>query len=349
MEVLHQIEELLRAERVISFFDRSIDPYQAILFRREQANHGTSTIALFDQNVLNDVIELVRSAVDGDQRPCSERGRFGAALMAFLQAANILIEPSIAIHEKKEHALRDLQLFRCADNVDAELYARLAIGELHRLPAESLPELLPLETEHDFSKKITGRSVFRAALLKIACLELQPSEPTDKMAEFLRWSFEDFCIARIPILLACAYFCPGRQSPMITGLRSPDRNRALDKIENALWDVQLIDNWTKRVTKQKVERKLWLLCSRDRAVHNVAGAICHANASPADLERVEIEFFTQYWGERNGMPLALALKNYQRCADDPRRLHHRDRSIARLAKMNLDMEQEILTWTPPLS
>jgi hypothetical protein len=55
-EVLLQIEKIIRQEKVFTFFDQREDPYQVLLYRRQQTFHKTKTIAFFDQNVLNDVL-----------------------------------------------------------------------------------------------------------------------------------------------------------------------------------------------------------------------------------------------------------------------------------------------------
>lgn len=264
--------------------------------------------------------------------------------MAFLQTANILIEPSFAVHEKGEHANTDLQLFRSADNIDPVLYAKLALGMVDRLPIESL-RLPPLEN-HDFSKKITGRAVLRIPMLKIASLELGPLKPKDKMAEFIRWSFETFCLARVPTVVACALFSPNRKHPMVLGLRSPDRQRALQKIENALWDVQLIDNWSKRLGEQKTKNILLVLCTRDRAVQNAAKVLCRAEATPDELNGALSEYFVSHWGDKDGRALASMFLEKQLNLDDPSRLLNKDRSSKRLTEMDKELEADILNWHP---
>lgn len=344
VEALRRIEHILREKRVFGFFDRTFDPYNLLSFVEQMLAHGSRSVAYFDQNVLNDCIEPVRMAFGDDMRPCTERGRFGAALMAFLQAGDILIEPSIAVHEKSEYGHRDLQLFRCADLVDPILYARLALGEIDRLPREALPALEEPEHHLDFSKPITNTSVFRIALLKIACLEVGSLERKEKMINLIRWSLEDFCFARVPILMGCSYLSPRRQSPMLKSLRSPDRRRALTGIENALWDMLLIQNWTKKVSAQKRENRLYLLCSRDAAVQTIANVICQADASPSDLEGYLRAFFVSFWGEKDGDELASFLFACERRRDDPARLHNKDRSPERLLQMRDALERELLEW-----
>ena len=344
VEVLRRIEDILRKRRVFGFFDRTFDPYNLLSFVEQRLAHDSRTVAYFDQNVLNDCIEPVRMAIDGDVRPCTERGRFGAALMAFLQAGDILIEPSIAVHEKRQYAQRDLQLFRCADLVDPRLYAGLALCETDRLPREALPKLEEPEHHLDFSKPLTGTLILKTALLKVACVEVGPLDRKGKLREFIRWSFEDFCFARVPILMACSYLSPRRQNPMLKDLRSPDRRRALMGIENALWDVHLIHNWTKKVAAQKEGNRLYLLCSRDAAVQTIAEIICQADASPSDLEDLLRSFFVSYWGQKDGNELASFLIDCERRKDDPMRSHHKDRSHGRLLKMRDALERDLLEW-----
>lgn len=344
VEVLHRIEAILREKRVFGFFDQTIDPYDLTVFIQERFAHNTQTVALFDQNVLNDSIEPARILIDAETRPCSDRGRLGAALMAFLQAGNILVEPTFAIHEKGPFAHRDLQIFRAADNVDPAIYARIALGELDQLPAGALPQLGEPETKCDFSKPIKGRSVLRLALLKIACLELSQLSKKEKMAEFIRWSFEDFCFARIPMLLACSYLSPKRQNPMLKKIQSKDRMLAMRSIENALWDVQLLQDWAKRVTEQKRRNCLYLLCSGDIAVQNIASVLCRADASPGEIQGVVTDFFIKHWGDRDGKSLADYLHLCEKRKDDRRRFFHKDRSATRLALMAKNLESELMEW-----
>ena len=151
-------------------------------------------------------------------------------------------------------------------------------------------------------------------------------------------------VARVPILMACSYLSPRRQNPILKDLRSPDRRRALMGIENALWDVHLIHDWTKKAAAQKDENRLYLLCSRDASVQTIAEIICHADASPSDLEDHLRSFFVSYWGRKDGDELASFLIDCEQRKDDPIRSHHKDRSHGRLLQMRDGLKRDLLEW-----
>ena len=96
---LDRLQNRLRETGLFLSLGDENERYQVLTYRRQKAYHNSDTYAFLDRNTLNDVLAIVRPAVEGRIEPCAERGRTGAAMMAFLQSANILIEPSIALYE----------------------------------------------------------------------------------------------------------------------------------------------------------------------------------------------------------------------------------------------------------
>lgn len=181
-ETLRKIEGVLQKEELFVLFDPSAEVYNLGFYITQKSLHGTATVALIDRNILKDVLPIVENSLSGNNKSCPERCRIGAALMAFLQAGNVLIEPSIALYEQRPNAERELQLFRCADNIDPVLYASLAEGTIDTIPKSAIP---PLEHEgkkfSDGSGSLCGSEAMRVAMLKLAQTRRIPGPGTGRL------------------------------------------------------------------------------------------------------------------------------------------------------------------------
>ena len=128
---LEFIQRLLKQENIIisCFQKNELDNYHFINFIKEKELFGTETYALIDRNIFSDIIAIVKGE-NVELREGNKIGplRIAAAMMAFLQCANILIEPNLSLYEyavtKSSSAAADeLKLFRRADNLHPQIYA----------------------------------------------------------------------------------------------------------------------------------------------------------------------------------------------------------------------------------
>lgn len=341
---LQAIQAILSQDKILCAIEPDAVLYDCLTWRRQTAHYGTQVFALFDRNVLNDVLAVARPASLGVREKCCGRSRIGAALMTFLQCSNVLIEPSMALFENPARAAEEITLFRRADEVDARIYAEIALGRRDHLPPEMLPEpRRPIPTVN-FYKPISGRRNVLIAILKIAELELAQEPPLAKMEQFLRWSHKDFLFLAPVILLAAAYFTPRREGALLKNLHSPDRQKALTAIQNAVWDLQVIYQWNKRVFAQPEKNHYWLLCSRDRALRRIAKvAQCYTD-EPGAGEIAARQFFQQCWGEKNGARLADLLFELHGDHENPSRMANRKPSSAYLDQLAADLEKKIHAW-----
>jgi len=352
-ETLRKIEGVLQNEELFVLFDPSAEVYNLGFYITQKRLHDTTTVALIDRNILKDVIPIVEDSLSGNNESCPERCRIGAALMAFLQAGNVLIEPSIALYEQRSNAERELQLFRCADNIDPRFYASLAEGAIDTIPKSAIP---PLDYEgkqfSDGSVSLRGNAAMRVAMLKLAEIDLSDRAPSEKMNAFLEWSYWDFCLAMLPIFVACRQFAPGHfqrgVKPLLRGHRVMNREKALLGVENALWDIQLIKEWAGKVQMQSAENRLWLLCSRDaalrdiaRVVHNVEKSSGGSGADPLD------EYFVRYWGESDGLPFARRWRAWHREEKDhPKRKSNQEGFVDTWEELAEQSREKICAWRP---
>lgn len=323
---LARIESIVREHELICAFipDGSADPYRCVTWREQKAHHETEVCALFDRNVLVDVLSLVRAGLAGRREPREERGRIGAALMAFLQCSNIVIDPGMALYENPDRAKEELSLFRRADKVPATVYTDLALGRLQHLPQDSIPPVAGKLPEVDFDQRLRGRRNLLIGLLKVANLELSGLAPVEKMKAFFRWSYAEFLFLTPVILLAGAYFTPRRKGPLLKDLRSADRDKALAAVNNALWDMQIIVEWTRRVRRHQDGNRYWILCSRDRALKSIARAILCDGETPG-ADRIGLRaYFHEHWDARAADEIADLAEELHADTANPRRPANQD-------------------------
>lgn len=343
---LGEIGSILRSHDVFSCFDSSVDCYDVLTFRRQQLRHNSKVCALFDRNILNDVLSLFRNNPSAEFPSCSDRGRIGAAVMAFLQAGNVLIEPCIALYENPKLATQELDLFRRADNVDTAIYAKLALGVLNKAPSGCLPSNKAQPPQVDYFKPLTGRRIHRVAVLKIAVLDLSSDLPHRKLRRYMEWCHRDFLFCAPAMLLAIIHLTSRCASPLIKNLRSQDRNKAVQDIDNAVWDLLLIRKWLDFVDEQKRENKLWLLCSRDKTLKTIATALHVTEPTTEKLEAGLTKLFKAHWGSERGEALARLGISLQRDAANPVRKLNQPESHGLLDQLESELERQILDWRP---
>lgn len=273
--------------------------------------------------------------------------------MAFLQAGDILIEPSVALYEQRSEAERELKLFRSADNIEPAIYAGLAVGAIDSVPRSSIPMIEREAAEFtDASESLRGHALMRVAMLKLAEIDLSDLAPLEKMQSYLDWMYWTFCLAMVPMFVACRQFAPGHLQrgikPLLRGHRVADRARALRAVENALWDAQLIKEWSTKVQKQQEENRLWLLCSRDAALRDIARTIHDVQTEEEGSSRdILEEYFVRYWGESDGVVLTQTLRSREGAASDhPARRSNQPRFKETWDSLAQESRENILTWRP---
>lgn len=346
---LEAIEAVIRQHEIFCAPVTGVDIYKILTWRRETANYGTGVYALFDRNVLSDVIQLARPAAAGLAEDCGERGRVGAALMAFLQCSNIVIEPNIALYENASRANEELGLFRRADEVDSGVYTDIALGRKNSIPPESLPVLGKPLPQVNFDMAIKGRRNLRIATLKIAELELLELPALQKMELFLQWSFSEFLVLAGPVLLAAAYFTPRREGSVLKSLRSADRQKALAAVSNAVWDLQMIYHWAKRAGQQQKENSFWLFCSRDKALKHIARAFLCSSDEPNAVDANLKKFLEKMWGSQDGAHLAELMRSLEREQHSPDRMVNAGASNDYADQLAAQIESSFLSWRPSKS
>lgn len=343
---IEQIQIILKDQDIFLSPRNDIDRYDWQTFRLAAAEGGTETVALFDRNVFSDVVSIARSA-EIDQAPASiERARIGAAVMAFLQCSNVLIEPNLALYEEPNGAFKDFRLFRRADEVDARIYTEIALGRLDRISGFQLPPPKVEPKPEDFTRPFKGAEAHRIAVLKIAELELSTLPPLKKLKQFLRWVFHEYVFLPAAVTLAAQQFAPPRGKPLLRNLRSTDRQKALHGVENAVWDLLVAMNWAERVLEQKQKKRFWLLCSRDEALKQLASRLLFTSIEGESRDVALRRIFSELWGAELGRSLSREMVSLMDDKDNLARKVNQPNFDQHFDTLEAELKRRVLNWQP---
>jgi hypothetical protein len=196
--------------------------------------------------------------------------RWAAAVLAFSQLAKITFDYASSIYELASakggaEAGEEIKRFRIADNSDPRLFIDFALGRVNRIPESGFADL-PKENKVDlaeFEKRTNDFRINYIHALKIAELSQRAIEPVEKMITLLDWMANEFMFGAPALLFANRYFSPNRFRRMIKGLRKKD-------IQNAAWDLTLVQNWRRAALKGIKGTKPAILMSGDKAVKDIA-------------------------------------------------------------------------------
>lgn len=343
---LERIAASLRELDVFCPGPTAADIYSWLSCRRSSAD-GVTLVALFDRNVLKDVIELARTARDDFRGPMPLRARSGAAVMAYLLCCNVLIDPGLAVHEQPESAEDDLALFRQADEADAAAYAAVALGRSQRLKRRSLPAVQTQRPSEKDWGNVRGREVHWLAVLKIALLELMPLTGHQRFEEFIDWTSSQYLFLPAALNLAIHQFRPQRTKPVLKRAGSRDRQRALEGVNNAVWDLTIASEWAERCTRQLHEKKFWILCSGDEGLKLLARNLLFSREAGQTRESALQAVLIEAWGPSRGRKMAKRLLELMLDQRNPERWSNQDGFEGKVAAMGAELKQQFLSWQPP--
>lgn len=145
----------------------------------------------------NLVSRMARVAQHGVRWPLDEPTRLAVRVMAFAQAMDIQIEPTIAFHELaqrdgNECAHEELRWFRAADQAQAGSWIEIAMHRADRLPVAVLAE----KGNEDLARPLSRWRRNYIVALKIAELELAAIPPLEKVRKLLDWMVNEFIVGR---------------------------------------------------------------------------------------------------------------------------------------------------------
>ena len=140
------------------------------------------------------------------------------------------------------------------------------------------------------------------------------------MLALLDWMHDDFIVAGPAAMLACIYFAPNSppRAGLLKRLNSPDRQRALDGVKNAAWDITHLSDFIKKVNEANGNGTRYLLASRDKALHIMAKFLFDFSADGIHLGPVA-DGLSAWWPVDQAISIAEWLARLIEEAEDPGR------------------------------
>ena len=305
---------------------------------------GNETVILPDRNIVSRMARMAKGDAIGKD------ARVIAGIAAFAHWFDMQIEPSIAFHELAPQdgnagALEELAWFRAADHGDKFDFLDVALGRRDRLAQAGTPR--PLES-HDLAKKLRDWSTSYGAVLKLADIELnRRSKPIDKIMELLDWLHRDYFLSGHVAMMACVYFAPtdAPKAGLMKGLRSEDRERAIDGAKNATWDAVYLGSLISMANKSAGGPKRFIYASLDRGARLIARMALAFGADGPHPDEIE-GILSEWWTPREAASIADKLTEIVLELDTPAMEEKRRRASAAKPETIARGELAIRSWSP---
>lgn len=314
-EDLDLVQDMIRNAGLLTIFDASKDPADALLYRNEETIWKTESRALIDLNVLKDILSVARP---GDRRSPDAR-KLGAAFVAFCQCANISIDPAIALHESPKSWREELQLFRSIDNAETSDLVKVALGELEQIPLGCLQEFQIEDLPREMPERLRGHAALQTAMLKIALIGRTRDTTFRKLESFMDWSYHEYLFSREALHLALFHLTGNSPDPILKKTCAQSPNDRLAALDNAVWDLILVRNWVQSVGEQATLNRIWILCTRDKGLQRLAQEMMIANAGDGDVAKHLEGMFLRACGPRDAKKLYGHYQQLMRQAEDRNR------------------------------
>lgn len=313
---LINVGSILKSEQLLvpGYVPPPVGVYSPESYLFEARLQGFEFWILPDRNLVSRIARVGMGERIGPDR------RAAAALMAFAQCLNVNFDPSIAFHELAHRkgnqvAHEELQSFRAADEARPQEWIDVALERSKRL---SPPARLPAIEKHNLARPLRRWRRNYVIALKIAELELLGTgSRLDRALRLLDWMTSDFIFGGPAFVLSTLYF--SRSSPrkgLLKQLRSPIRERAIDGVRNAAWDLTYISDFVRRVNEQGLGRRRYLLASADRGLARVASLLFQFDGKEDDAEKLAGRLQT-WWPFEEALTLSQSCVEALRCINEP--------------------------------
>jgi len=250
-------------------------------------------------------------------KPYVTQQKTACALLAFLQLADVAIEPNHAIYEIMDsegydEAIDKLSLFRAFDNLDSQILIELALDRRDEIPAEMLKWQADESIESKKGEDFLSWKIYRGFVLKMAIIDLQGGSPFDKLNCFIEWVYKEYIFMNAAIIFGSVLFSENRFTRMLkTG--SKDKGEVLKGVRNATWDINLAYYWSKNAFREKEDGIFWLLCTEDNALRAVASSLI---VTGDKLKQKKKAVFCNYLGNKKGKQIYDKLVDMGKRRDD---------------------------------
>lgn len=308
---------------------------------------GYSFVLLPDRNIVS---RMSRVGRDTERQPFDKTAQLATDIMAFAQALDIEIEPSIAFHELAHQsgntiANQELTYFRGADRSQAEGWIELAMGRIPRLPSFQAGA----HSDFDLAQPLNRWRRNYLVALKIGELELADMDPRQRASMLLEWMERDYFIAGPGLMYGLMYLGPNaRKADLFKQLRSPSRDRAIAGIKNAAWDMTYLSDFTKKVqdsVKTQPSRR-YIFTSGDERLAAIARVLFSIVGEQSTLQGDIEVALRAWWPRKEAADLAQLTYRKLTLAGSRPPPRYKGESDDPIRDWTIESENRILHWKP---
>ena len=344
---LRMIEQMLRERNIIrSVYSKDLfDQYSLGDYLEQIHVHESKFTALLDRNIFSDIVAVAKQT---DKKSTTKTQKTACALLAFIQLSNSLVEPGMAIYEYidsgyYEQAINELSLFRAVDNIHPQIFIDLALGRINSIPSNSLNVL-----RVDSIQQLKGEDIHRWKLhygftLKLVGLEMTGGKPYEKIEAFLKWMYTDYIFSASAVIFGLIYFSDKRITKMVKNINCGDSDKFIKGIRNAAWDMTVAHYWMEKAIEYRTRGDLWLLCTEDKALKEIATSMASTYDSDEDLKEKSKSLFLNYLGKKEGTKAYALYNSFVSNYNNGARRINIFKSTKALYPFVEDLEKELLT------
>lgn len=308
-------EQIIRANDIFVLPSNIPDIYDLNNYITAGQIQDRKLYALVDNNILTRAIALARGMEVPYGSEQSKGYILAAATMAYLMAADFLIEPSMSIYEKAsksshDAAVEELYYFRVADNIHTTEWINIALERKRQIASEELEiakhhaSRIKQAHESNYAKILNPWKVNYYFILKAAQLWKSNNDDVAAAEAFVSWMAEDSFFNPVSTVFALIFFSPKRLSKMIKGINSDSSQKFHDGLKNAAWDLAYITQWAK-YCRNADQDCLWLLCSNDRALREIALWYL----ADVSIQNPLYSLLKKYWGNKKAKRISDTYDN----------------------------------------
>lgn len=281
----------------------------------------------------------IASLADGEFNPTRnlEPYRWAAAVMAFFKIAEIdfCFDSSLqefASKNSTDEARAKFVAFHRVNNINPRFLIDFALGRANSISSsafECLPHIENPAPTKRFDQKGAYFQINFIFMMKIALLDKEDLSGHEKMMLLIDWMLSDFMFGAPALQFANIYFSPSRFRRML-------KNKTIEGIHNAAWDLTLIQEWGKIAISESGTQRPLMLVTRDKAVKAISTRLV------ASDEEEFRSHMIKPWGVKMKSHGKKIFAHYQSSwdivADDESRKRP---SYALLSRVKADLEQQL--------
>jgi hypothetical protein len=344
---LQRIEKMIRNSDTITTI-RPVDIFDRYFlgdYVKETEVEKNKFFALLDRNIYTDIVAVAKSS---DTKQHSPQQKVACALLAFMQLADVTIEPNIAINEyidsdpeHHEEAVAELRLFRAVDNLKPRILMELALGRRNKIPASMLNWQEDESVEPKRGEDHLMWKIHYGFALKMAIIDLQGKSTVAKLKSYLDWVYKEYVFINTAIIFGLVLFSKNRFKGMLKKIGSGDKDKVLRGVRNAAWDMTVAYYWSEKAMREKENGIFWLLCTADKALRAVATSLV---VTGDELEQKKKAIFIKYLGKEKGKQIyEMFIEMQNTRSDDSSRRQYKLGHVSNLYPVVDELEKELLS------